>query len=880
MSDRLYQDKMISDIYGAWAGGARDVLAVLPTGGGKSVVLRRIIAHENAQGARQSITAHRNELVAQLSLHIATAGVYHRIIAPRSTIRAIDQLHREEFGGRSFINQKSPCSVAGVDTLISRAEELAPWANTVNRCYTDEGHHVLTLNKWGTGRAMFPNAWGLGVTASPSRADGQGLGRHADGIYDVMVEGPTMRQLIDDKYLCDYELVCPKSDIEISDDDITPSGDFSPKKLAEASKRSHIVGDVVEQYCRYALGKRTIVFVTDVETAGKVAANFKAFGIAAEAISAKTPDTTRIEWVKRFRDGRITVLVNVDLFGEGFDCLDMRTEVLTPNGWKDILTASFEKDCYAWNKQTHAIEIVPIDRWGMRPVRDDEQMWTVTSQHADIRVTEGHRIYMRGLNHFMEDGMSRDVRVATASEVHRKRKAFAIPLAGECDFPGIPLSDDEIRVIGWYLTDGCILRKTDLTIAQSKTWGVRKIQDLLNRLGWKYRFRVRNPGRTCYPNSKPCVEFAVGKRVWGFMSEYLTKQPSSLLHDMTRHQFSVLWEALMDGDGSRQKGKSGTLTCANKAQADCYVHMATVRGFAATYGTYETRNGVTVYTVRARDQRWLRMKPTDRRGAKFNLEPAKSGEFVWCLTNRLGTLITRRNGKIAILGNCPATDCVVMARPTASLAVYLQQFGRGLRIDPGNPSKLALIIDMVSNWKRHGFPDKSRAWTLDRRDKRAKRQPDPEDIDLTACVECSRPYERCLPACPHCGHEPVPAPSARGNIEQIDGDLFLLDRNVCAQLRAATELPAPADVAAHVGHAAGALAAAGALNRQLERIQTQQQLRETIALWAGHQRARGRSDRESHKRFYLTWGCDVLSALAMPRADMEALNGKILEHCR
>ncbi len=470
-------------------------------------------------------------------MHVAERGVMHRIIGPQNVVSAIVAKHRNKFG-RSFINPSANCSVAGVDTLIARQADLTKWAAQQDFWTVDEAHHLLRGNKWGRAVEMFTNARGLGVTASPTRADGMGLGRHADGVFDDMIIGPSSRELMDLGAITDYEYVVPASDFQIDDDAITDSGDFSPKKMRDASKKSHIVGDVVKEYFARAFGKRGIVFATDVETANEIAANFNAIGIPAAAVSAQTPDQVRDDYVERFRDGRLWILVNVDLFGEGFDV--------------------------------------------------------------------------------------------------------------------------------------------------------------------------------------------------------------------------------------------------------------------------------------------------------------------------------------------PACEVVIMARPTASLAVFLQQAGRALRTFLGK--LYGLIIDHVSNYKRHGFPDKRRYWTLDRREKRAKRAADPEEIALTACRNCSRPYEACLPRCPHCNHEPEVTASARGNIEQIDGDLILLDRAKLAELRAAAELEAPADVGRRVSFATGnAYAVKAKINDQIERIQMQQRLDHAIAVWAGHQRALGRDDQQSYRRFYLTAGVDVLTARSLPRADMEKL---------
>lgn len=180
-------------------------------------------------------------------------------------------------------------------------------------------HHTLEENKWGKAVSMFPNARGLGVTATPCRADGKGLGAHADGVFHKMVVGPSMRDLIREGYLTDYKIVCPPVKIDLSNVHVTASGDFSPSELREARHKSSVTGDVVAHYLKFAKGKRGVTFEVDVESAVETATAFKAAGVPAEVVSAKTPDMLRATILKRFRNGEILQLVNVDLFGEGFD---------------------------------------------------------------------------------------------------------------------------------------------------------------------------------------------------------------------------------------------------------------------------------------------------------------------------------------------------------------------------------------------------------------------------------------------------------------------------------------------------------------------------------------------------------------------------------
>jgi len=311
---RDYQQKMVSDIRAAWAAGQRNVCAVLPTGGGKTVTFGTLLLEHN--GAACAI-AHRRELVGQMSTTLARLGVYHRIIAPTDSIREIVTLHMR-LAGKSYFNPQSPIAVAGVDTLVRR--DFKKWADSVTLWVTDEGHHLLKANKWGKALEVFPNALGLGVTATPLRADGKGLGRGTDGLFDALVLGPDMRELIDRGFVTEYRIFAPKSDIALENVPISQTtGDFSAPALRDAARKSHITGDVVEHYLKIAKGKLGVTFCVSVEIATETAARFRSAGVPAEAVSADTPDLVRAETLRRFANREILQLVNVDLFGEGFD---------------------------------------------------------------------------------------------------------------------------------------------------------------------------------------------------------------------------------------------------------------------------------------------------------------------------------------------------------------------------------------------------------------------------------------------------------------------------------------------------------------------------------------------------------------------------------
>lgn len=315
---RSYQQQLKNDIYQAWNNGARSVMAVLPTGGGKTVVIGSV-ANE-VQGAGIAI-AHRQELVGQISTALAREGIRHNLIAADSTVRGIRRAHIEETGRDFVATVGAQWTVAGVDTLVKR-QLPETYRNSVGFVVQDEGHHVLKANKWGQAFELFPNARGLFVTATPVRADGKGLGTHHDGYADVLVEGPGMRELINAGYLTDYDIYCPTvTDLDLDGLDVsTTTGDFNQDQVRKAVHKSkRIVGDVVKHYLMHAKGKLGVTFAVDVESAAEIAEEFRRNGVPAEVVSAKTPDDLRRSILRRFKAREILQLVNVDLFGEGFD---------------------------------------------------------------------------------------------------------------------------------------------------------------------------------------------------------------------------------------------------------------------------------------------------------------------------------------------------------------------------------------------------------------------------------------------------------------------------------------------------------------------------------------------------------------------------------
>lgn len=328
---RPYQAELIARIYAAWQAGAENVMAVLATGGGKTVVLSGVFSQHIGAGM---LVAHRQELVGQICESLNKAGLRFRILAPKKTIAIITKLLLKKHGVCHY-DPTAELGVAGIDTLLNTPTSALgkahrAWLQRVTLGAIDESHHVTFDNKWGRGMALLPGCkrWLL-PTASPCRGDGRGLGRKFgakgerlpgyDGMADVMVEGPGTGDLIGMGYLTPFKVVCAKVSVNYEQVKIGASGEYVAAQLVAAEEHSGLLGDIVETYQKYAPGKRGVCFVSSIKRAEELAERFNAAGVPALALDGTTDDEIRSDakdWLER---GELKMLVNVDLFGEGYD---------------------------------------------------------------------------------------------------------------------------------------------------------------------------------------------------------------------------------------------------------------------------------------------------------------------------------------------------------------------------------------------------------------------------------------------------------------------------------------------------------------------------------------------------------------------------------
>ena len=290
---RDYQQNSIGQVRAACSQGKKTIL-VLPTGGGKTkTAVYGIVQKAISKGAPVVWLAHRVELIGQADADLLSAGVRTGIIR-----------------GSTKPDPSALCQVASIQTLCNRLDKLPPAKVVV----IDECHHVRSATYMSVvQRYQQTGAIIVGLTATPERLDGKGLG----DVFDTIVETVTVRELIESGHLADYEYFAP------SLPDLTgvkkTAGDFHRGGAAAAMDKPTITGNLVRHYQKHLGGRRALVFAAGVDHSKKLVAAFDLAGIAAAHLDAKTPEAERRETLAKFGAGDIQVVSNVDLFDEGFD---------------------------------------------------------------------------------------------------------------------------------------------------------------------------------------------------------------------------------------------------------------------------------------------------------------------------------------------------------------------------------------------------------------------------------------------------------------------------------------------------------------------------------------------------------------------------------
>lgn len=292
---RPYQQDIVERLRESYRAGFKAPLLASPVASGKTVMFAYITEAAMSLGNRVIILVHRQELLLQTSRALMEIGVPHGLIAP------------------GFTQTTEPVQVASVQTLVRRLTRV-PCPTFI---IIDECHHIVA-GSWCKIVHHYSTARLLGVTATPERLDGKGLGIKAGGFFDTLVMGPTVSDLIAQGYLSRPVVYAPPIALDLTGIG-KRFGDFITSQVNDRVDKPTITGCAVEHYRKICSGVPAIAFCASVKHAEHVAEQFRAAGVPADTIDGNLPDTDRRRRIDDLASGRIKVLTSCEVISEGTD---------------------------------------------------------------------------------------------------------------------------------------------------------------------------------------------------------------------------------------------------------------------------------------------------------------------------------------------------------------------------------------------------------------------------------------------------------------------------------------------------------------------------------------------------------------------------------
>lgn len=305
---RPYQVQALDACRAAFASGHRRIVLVLPTGAGKTTVAAKAIESTltGRMGAGPNTVlfqAHRTELIDQCSERLDENGL---------------RAHGVIMAGHPRRRPHAPIQVASVQTLANR-KPLDPPPRLI---IADECHRVLGRQQLKIVSELYPGAFVLGLTATPWRLDGRGLGQFVDDsaqLFTTMVQGATYSELIAAGHILEPAVCCPWTP-DLSDVGVGADGEFDADEVAELVDRPQTIKDIVDQWHQRANGARTVAFAASIEHSQHIVAAFREAGVTAEHLDGTTDKDERRNILRRVRSGETRVVSNYNVLGEGWDC--------------------------------------------------------------------------------------------------------------------------------------------------------------------------------------------------------------------------------------------------------------------------------------------------------------------------------------------------------------------------------------------------------------------------------------------------------------------------------------------------------------------------------------------------------------------------------
>lgn len=306
---RPYQAEMKLKVYSLWD-RMDNVMLQMPTGTGKTIVFTSVVKDIRKWCVRHSpdskilIVAHRKELIDQASKKLGT--IAHGII-------------------QSGKNQRLdlPIQVASIQTFISRRNYDTMLQMRFDFIIIDEAHHSMApgyQKLWN----MFPHSKKLGVTATPWRMSHSGF----TSLFGDIVLSKSIEWFVNNEYLSNYDYISIAKDSEVQHavngiDKYGADGDYSGSELSAKFDCVKIRAKLYQSYAKFVKGKKGIIYAIDRRHASNICELYAVHGVKICMIDGTTPAEERNRLIDEFKAGTIQVIVNVNIFSEGFDCPDI-----------------------------------------------------------------------------------------------------------------------------------------------------------------------------------------------------------------------------------------------------------------------------------------------------------------------------------------------------------------------------------------------------------------------------------------------------------------------------------------------------------------------------------------------------------------------------
>lgn len=310
---RNYQQEAKEKIFGQWD-YVDNVLYQMPTGTGKTRLFTSLIRDLSLASLQENrrkgilIIAHRTELIEQIDESLNKYHIPHGIIAGAFKDR------------RDFL---LPVQVASIQTITHPSNRQLAEAFHADFIIIDEAHHA-TAQSYTKLWNYYPESKKLGVTATPWRMDGRGF----KGNFDTLIPSMPIKEFLEKGWLAPYKYYSVPIDSTIrssieSINEFGIDGDYKTSALEQVVDTRRIRAQLLDSYFEFVEGKKGIIYSISRKHSKHICSQFLDAGIKIADIDSETPAQLRKRLVQNFKNGDLDIIVNVDIFSEGFDCPDL-----------------------------------------------------------------------------------------------------------------------------------------------------------------------------------------------------------------------------------------------------------------------------------------------------------------------------------------------------------------------------------------------------------------------------------------------------------------------------------------------------------------------------------------------------------------------------